>query len=141
MARYLLFLSFNLLTLGSFAQSYCFLNEGLKIQTKISFTLHNNRITQGRWESWDYSADSSEVFPFEGVKVGLKLKVVFPEKDFQRGQIYGGLLFGLGWAITGACPGPLFAQIGAGFPAILITLLSAIAGTWVYGYVRAKLPH
>ena len=68
-------------------------------------------------------------------------EVVFPEKDFQRGQIYGGLLFGLGWAITGACPGPLFAQIGAGFPAILITLLSAIAGTWVYGYVRSKLPH
>ena len=80
MCRYLLFLSFNLLALGSFAQSYCFLNEGLKVQTKISFTLQNNRIIQGRWESWDYSADSSEVFPFEGVKVGLKLKVVFPEK-------------------------------------------------------------
>ena len=53
----------------------------------------------------------------------------------------GGLLFGLGWAITGACPGPLFAQIGAGFPVILVTFLSAWAGTWVYGRLREQLPH
>ena len=78
--KYWLFISFNLLTLATFAQSYCFQNDGLKVQTKISFTLQNNRILQGRWEVWDYSADSSEVFPFEGVKVGLKLKVVFPKK-------------------------------------------------------------
>ena len=52
-----------------------------------------------------------------------------------------GLLFGFGWAITGACPGPLFAQIGTGFTVVIITLLSAVAGTWVYGYFREKLPH
>lgn len=67
--------------------------------------------------------------------------IEFHPKTFNKGQIYGGLLFGLGWAITGACPGPLFAQIGAGSSAIIITLLSAIAGTWVYGYFRDKLPH
>jgi uncharacterized membrane protein YedE/YeeE len=55
--------------------------------------------------------------------------------------VYGGLLFGLGWAITGACPGPLFAQIGTGATVILVTLLSAVAGTWLYGYFREKLPH
>jgi len=63
------------------------------------------------------------------------------EKKFSKGQIYGGLLFGLGWAITGACPGPLFAQIGTGATVVIVTLLSAIAGTWVYGLVREKLPH
>ncbi|SMO58953.1 DUF6691 family protein [Solitalea koreensis] len=68
-------------------------------------------------------------------------KVVFHDKTFNKGQIIGGLIFGLGWALTGACPGPLFAQIGAGFPVIAITLLSAIVGTWVYGYFRDKLPH
>ena len=68
-------------------------------------------------------------------------KVQFHPKTFNKGQIYGGLIFGLGWAITGACPGPLFAQIGAGFGVISITLLSAIAGTWVYGLLRDKLPH
>ena len=77
----------------------------------------------------------------------FKLKTMYGEsielhdKTFNRGQIYGALLFGFGWAITGACPGPLFAQIGAGFLAIGVTMLSAIAGTWVYGYLRARLPH
>lgn len=68
-------------------------------------------------------------------------KIVFHTKDFNKGQIYGGLLFGFGWAITGACPGPLFAQIGTGATVIIVTLLSAVAGTWVYGYFREKLPH
>lgn len=67
--------------------------------------------------------------------------IEFHPKKFNKGQIYGGLLFGLGWAVTGACPGPLFAQIGTGVGVILITLLSAIGGTWVYGYFREKLPH
>ncbi|MBX2950219.1 MAG: YeeE/YedE family protein [Crocinitomicaceae bacterium] len=68
-------------------------------------------------------------------------KIEFHPKTFNKGQLYGGLLFGLGWALTGACPGPLFAQIGTGATVIAVTLLSAIAGTWVYGYVREKLPH
>jgi hypothetical protein len=68
-------------------------------------------------------------------------KVAFENKTFNKGQVYGGLIFGIGWAITGACPGPLFAQIGSGFLAVGITLLSAIAGTWVYGYFRDRLPH
>jgi uncharacterized membrane protein YedE/YeeE len=67
--------------------------------------------------------------------------VQFHPKKFQRGQIYGGLIFGLGWGITGACPGPLFAQIGSGFLAVIITLLSAIAGTWVYGRFKDSLPN
>jgi uncharacterized membrane protein YedE/YeeE len=67
--------------------------------------------------------------------------IIIQTKEFNKGNIYGGLLFGLGWAITGACPGPLFAQIGSGASVIAITLLSAIAGTWVYGYFRDKLPH
>ncbi|TMI86317.1 MAG: transporter [Bacteroidetes bacterium] len=68
-------------------------------------------------------------------------EIHFDQKKFNRGQVYGGLLFGFGWALTGACPGPLFALIVSGFTVIIVTLLSAIAGTWVYGYVRVKLPH
>jgi len=67
--------------------------------------------------------------------------IILPRKKFNKGQIFGGLLFGFGWALTGACPGPLFAQIGTGLLIVVITLLSAIAGTWVYGLVREKLPH
>ncbi len=68
-------------------------------------------------------------------------KIVFHPKEFNKGNVIGGLMFGLGWAITGACPGPLFAQIGSGATVIAVTLLSAIAGTWTYGYFRDKLPH
>ncbi|MFM2300225.1 MAG: hypothetical protein RIS91_1529 [Bacteroidota bacterium] len=67
--------------------------------------------------------------------------IVIHDKEFSKGQIYGGLIFGLGWAITGACPGPLFAQIGAGFTVVIVTFLSAVLGTWVYGKYRDKLPH
>ena len=68
-------------------------------------------------------------------------KVVIADKTFSKGQIYGGLMFGFGWALTGACPGPLFAHIGAGFYVITVVLASAVAGTWVYGYFSSKLPH
>ena len=65
----------------------------------------------------------------------------FHPKEFNKGQVIGGLIFGFGWAMTGACPGPLFAQIGTGVSVIVVVLLSAIAGTWVFGYFREKLPH
>jgi len=68
-------------------------------------------------------------------------KIEIQPKTFNRGQIYGGLLFGFGWALTGACPGPLFAQIGTGVTVIVVTLISAILGTWVYGFFKDKLLH
>ncbi len=68
-------------------------------------------------------------------------EIHFTPKKFNKGQIIGGLIFGLGWALTGACPGPIFAQIGMGITVMIVVLLSAIAGTWVYGYFRDRLPH
>ncbi|MNK06389.1 hypothetical protein D3C87_242840 [compost metagenome] len=67
--------------------------------------------------------------------------IAIQPKKFNKGQVYGGLLFGFGWALTGACPGPLFAQIGTGATVITVTLISAIAGTWFYGFMKDKLPH
>lgn len=55
--------------------------------------------------------------------------------------LVGGTLFGLGWALTGACPGPMFALVGAGHPVFLVVIASALAGTWTYGALRDKLPH
>ncbi len=77
----------------------------------------------------------------------FKIKTIYGEpiefvsKKLNKGNIYGGLIFGFGWALTGACPGPLFAQVGTGATVIIVTLLSAIAGTWVYGKWRSRLPH
>lgn len=53
----------------------------------------------------------------------------------------GGTVFGLGWGLVGACPGPIYALLGAGFPAFLIVLLGALVGTWLYGVTRTRLPH
>ena len=69
--------------------------------------------------------------------------IVVPPKVMARGTRYwlGGICFGLGWALVGACPGPLFALLGSGISVISVVLLSAIAGTWTYGALRPRLPH
>ncbi len=66
--------------------------------------------------------------------------IEIPEKKYSHGVIIGSLVFGFGWALTGACPGPLYAQIGSGTLVTLATLLSAIAGTWTYGKFQKYLP-
>ena len=62
-------------------------------------------------------------------------------KDYHRGIIFGSILFGIGWAITGACPGPVFAQVGAGEYAAIFTLAGAVLGAYVYHALRDRLPH
>lgn len=62
------------------------------------------------------------------------------DKQFSHGTWIGGLLFGVGWALTGACPGPIFAQLGGGVPAAGVLVLAALAGTWAYSALRDKLP-
>jgi len=68
-------------------------------------------------------------------------KIVIKPKKFHKGFIFGGLLFGAGWALIGACPGPIFAQIGTGATVVIVTLASALTGTWTYGLLKEKLPH
>ncbi|AWM31612.1 DUF6691 family protein [Hymenobacter nivis] len=67
--------------------------------------------------------------------------IVIADKKFNHGIWIGGFIFGLGWAITGACPGPLFAQLGSGVGAAAVLILAALAGTWTYGALREKLPY
>ncbi|MCO5231163.1 MAG: YeeE/YedE family protein [Chitinophagales bacterium] len=68
-------------------------------------------------------------------------EITFKTKPFSKGQVYGGLCFGFGWALTGACPGPLYALIGTGASVIIVTLISAVIGTMAYGILKDKLPH
>jgi uncharacterized protein len=67
--------------------------------------------------------------------------VVVKPKKLHKGTFIGGIIFGLGWALTGACPGPLYALIGSGFLIIAVVLLSAIFGAWTFGMVKNRLPH
>ena len=87
------------------------------------------------------AAISIKVLQWKHMKSLTGTPIVIPERHFQKGQIIGGLLFGFGWAMTGACPGPVFALIGSGVTVFLVVLLSAIAGTWVYGAMSKRLPH
>ncbi|MBO3272176.1 DUF6691 family protein [Hymenobacter defluvii] len=66
--------------------------------------------------------------------------IVIADKKYNHGVWIGGLLFGFGWALTGACPGPLFAQLGSGIGAAAVMILAALAGTWTYSALRDKLP-
>ena len=67
--------------------------------------------------------------------------IEIPKKQYNHGLVLGGLIFGFGWALTGACPGPLYAQIGAGYTVVIVPFLAAILGTWVYAYLQPHLPH
>ena len=80
-------------------------------------------------------------------RLGLKTvsgePIAIPPKNLGLGIRYavGGTIFGLGWALTGACPGPLFALVGNGISVMIVAIGSALAGTWLYGFLRPGLPH
>jgi uncharacterized membrane protein YedE/YeeE len=63
------------------------------------------------------------------------------KKELNKGTVIGGFVFGLGWAMTGACPGPMYALFGSGLLVFGVVLLSALIGTWTYGKFKEKLPH
>lgn len=71
-------------------------------------------------------------------------EIVFPDESERRPSVQhalGGTAFGLGWGLLGACPGPIYALIGSGLPVMLVGLGGALAGAWVYGWLRPRLPH
>ena len=71
---------------------------------------------------------------------GEPIRIAPKEKSFTRYMV-GGIIFGLGWALVGACPGPIFVMIGAGFLPMLIVFVAAMLGTYLYGVLKDKLPH
>ena len=71
---------------------------------------------------------------------GLPINIIEKERGFWR-YIIGGTLFGLGWALVGCCPGPIFILLGTGTYAIAVVLIGALLGTYIYGLIKDKLPH
>ena len=88
------------------------------------------------------AAVSLEILKRAGARALDGTPIVLPPKELGRGYRYaiGGTIFGIGWAFTGACPGPLFALLGSGISVMVVPIASAVAGTWVYGYLRPRLP-
>ena len=89
------------------------------------------------------AAVSVALIKWLGLKTITGEPISIPPKRLQHGIRYalGGTIFGLGWALTGACPGPLFALVGNGVTVMIVAIASALAGTWLYGLLRPKLPH
>jgi uncharacterized membrane protein YedE/YeeE len=71
---------------------------------------------------------------------GAKIQFIPKEKSITR-YILGGIIFGLGWGLAGACPGPMFTLVGAGFWPIAIVIFGALVGTFLYGWAKDRLPH
>lgn len=71
----------------------------------------------------------------EGQEIDIK------QKPFHKGVVFGGTLFGMGWAITGACPGPIYAQMGAGTLLAVVTFAGALTGMYLYAFLQPRLPH
>ena len=124
---------FGIFLVKSEVISWFRIQEMFRLQSFHMYGVLGSAVFVGMISIWVIKKFNVKTIHGESIKL-------YPKK-FHKGQIYGGLLFGFGWALTGACPGPLFAQIGLGATVIIVTLLSAIAGTWVYGLIRQKLPH
>ncbi|MDA1184332.1 MAG: YeeE/YedE thiosulfate transporter family protein [Acidobacteria bacterium] len=73
-----------------------------------------------------------------GEPIDLPTKVMGPVRP---NHLLGGIAFGLGWGLVGACPGPIYALIGSGVTVMIVALASALAGAWTYGLLRSRLPH
>lgn len=73
---------------------------------------------------------------FDGNPINLP-----PKEGRMYSYLFGGIIFGLGWGLAGACPGPMFVLVGAGFPTLIMVIVGALLGTFVYGLIKSKLPH
>jgi uncharacterized membrane protein YedE/YeeE len=124
---------FGIVLVKSEAANWFRIQEMFRLQSFHMFGLIGSAVAVGIVSIW--------LIKKFNIKTVYGEKIELHPRKFSKGQIYGGLMFGFGWAVTGACPGPLFAQIGAGTTVVIVTLVSAIGGTWVYGWLRQKLPH
>ena len=82
-----------------------------------------------------------QAIKYFGIKTISGDPIVYKPKPYHKGLFYGGFFYGIGWAISASCPGPIYAQIGAGEGLAIYTLIGALGGTFLYGYLKPRLPH
>ena len=125
---------FGIVLVKSEAVSWYRIFEMFKFQSFHMYGIIGSAVGLGVLFLWIFR--KFKVKSTEGAPIHLTAK----EKSFTR-YILGGSLFGLGWALAGACPGPMYILLGTGAFSIVIVIAFAILGTFVYGLLREKLPH
>jgi uncharacterized membrane protein YedE/YeeE len=124
---------FGILLIKAEVVSWYRIQEMFRFQSFHMYGVIGSAVVVGALSVWILKKFNVKSVSGEAIQISIR--------KFHKGTVIGGLLFGFGWALTGACPGPLFALIGNGAYVVIVSLLSAIAGTWVYGAVRTRLPH
>lgn len=127
-------LVFGLILIKSEAASWYRIQEMFRFQSFHMFGIIGSAVITGAVSTWLLRTFKKEALGGEPIRIA-------PKAMTWRRYVFGGLLFGLGWGLAGVCPGPVFALIGAGVLPMLVVLLFALIGTWLYGVLQPKLPH
>lgn len=114
------------------AMSWYRIQEMFRFESFHMFGIFMTAIPTGALSLWLLNKSKAKTADGEQIQM--------PKKEFHAGIIPGSLIFGFGWALTGACPGPLYVQVGAGYLVAIVTLLAALLGTWTFGLVQKYLP-
>ena len=125
---------FGIVLVKSEAVSWYRIFEMFKFQSFHMYGIIGSAVFLGILFLWIFK--KYKVKSIEGNEINLLPK----EKSFTR-YILGGAIFGLGWALAGACPGPMYILLGTGVSSMLLVIAAALFGTFVYGLLREKLPH
>lgn len=124
---------FGIILIKAEVVSWFRIQEMFRFQSFHMYGIIGSAVVVGMISIWLIKKFNIKTIAGEEIKILPKL--------YSKGNIFGGLIFGLGWAMTGACPGPLYALIGSGSLIIIVVLISAILGTYTYGIFKDKLPH
>jgi len=125
---------FGLVAYKSEIISWYRIQEMFRFQSFHMYGVIGSAVIVGALSLWLLRRFKITTIHNDPIKVDPKSKTVV-------GNLLGGTIFGFGWAMTGACPGPLYALVGSGSTIFIVVLLSALLGTWAYGSVRKYLPH
>jgi len=125
---------FGIVMSKSEAVSWYRIQEMFRFQSFHMFGIIGTAVLSGVLFTWLIKVFKVKDLQAEHIK--------FPEKDRSwKRYLYGGIIFGLGWALTGACPGPIFVLLGQGYAIMGVVIFGSLLGTYTYGAIKSKLPH
>lgn len=125
---------FGIVMFKSEAASWFRIYEMFRFDSFHMYGIMGSALLLGVIGIWFIKKKKIKDFHGENIRIAPKDKVY-------TANILGGIVFGLGWALAGACPGPIYTLIGAGYISVIVVFLAAILGTFVYGLLKEKLPH